>query len=52
MKVVRTSDVDAQEVEGNYFRGRVSIQGIIGESEVFSIPTPPTMSCMLLREQE
>jgi len=33
MKVVRIGDVDAQEVAGNYFRGRVSIQGIIGESE-------------------
>jgi quercetin dioxygenase-like cupin family protein len=33
MKVVRISDVDAQEVSGSYFRGRVGIKGIIGESE-------------------
>ena len=33
MKVVKISDVDAQEVAGNYFRGRVSIRGIIGERE-------------------
>ena len=33
MKVVRIRDVDAQETTGNYFRGKVSVQAIIGESE-------------------
>ena len=33
MKVVRIGDVDAQEATGNYFRGRVSIQSIIGARE-------------------
>ncbi len=33
MKVVRISDVDARETVGSYFRGRVSVRGIIGESE-------------------
>ncbi len=33
MKVVRTSDIEAQESTSKIFRGKVSIQGIIGESE-------------------
>jgi quercetin dioxygenase-like cupin family protein len=33
MGVVRISDVEAREVTGSYFKGKVSIQGIIGESE-------------------
>lgn len=33
MKVVRISDIAAQESTGKIFRGKVSIQRIIGESE-------------------
>ena len=33
MKVVKIGDIDAQETRGNYFRGKVSIQSVIGESE-------------------
>ena len=33
MKVVRINDVDAQQSKGNYFKGEVSIQNIIGRSE-------------------
>ncbi len=33
MKVVKTSDIEAQESTSKIFRGKVSIQGIIGESE-------------------
>lgn len=32
MKVVKTSDIKAQESTSQIFRGKVSIQGIIGES--------------------
>ena len=32
MKVVRTSDIKAQENTSKIFRGKVSIQGIIGEN--------------------
>ena len=32
MKVVRTSDIEAQESTSQIFRGKVSIQGIIGKS--------------------
>jgi len=31
MEVVRTSDVEAQQAVGNYFRGEVRIRSIIGE---------------------
>ena len=31
MEVVRTSDIEAQEAVGSYFKGKVSIQTIIGE---------------------
>ena len=33
MKVVKTSDIEAQESTSKIFKGKVSIQGIIGESE-------------------
>ncbi len=33
MKVVRISDIEAQETTDKIFRGKVSIQRIIGESE-------------------
>ena len=33
MKVVKTSDIEAQESTSKIFRGKVSIQPIIGESE-------------------
>ncbi len=33
MKVVRISDIEAQESTSKIFKGKVSIQGIIGESE-------------------
>ncbi len=33
MKVVKISDVDAKEAAGSYFRGKVSLRGIVGESE-------------------
>ena len=33
MKVVKISDIKAQESTSKIFRGKVSIQGIIGESE-------------------
>ncbi len=33
MKVVRLSDIEAQESTNKIFRGKVSIQGIIGESK-------------------
>jgi len=32
MKVVRTSDIEAQESTSQIFRGKVSMQGIIGKS--------------------
>ena len=32
MKAVKTSDIEAQESTSKIFRGKVSIQGIIGES--------------------
>jgi len=33
MKVVKTSDIEAQESTSKIFRGKVNMQGIIGESK-------------------
>ena len=33
MQVVRINDIEAREATGNYFKGNVSIQNIIGKDE-------------------